>query len=37
MYVIRRIVLYPPQNYFQLSEEKLKCYTKKQLNQGYWI
>lgn len=23
--------------YFQLSKEKLKCYTKKQLNQGHWI
>lgn len=23
--------------YFQLSKEKLRCYTKKQLNQGHWI
>ena len=23
--------------YFQLSKEKLKCYTKKQLHQGHWI
>ena len=23
--------------YFQLSKQELKCYTKKQLNQGHWI
>ncbi|MCX2430375.1 DUF6922 domain-containing protein [Pedobacter sp. GR22-10] len=23
--------------YFQLSKEKLRCYTKKQLHQGHWI
>ena len=23
--------------YFQLSKTELKCYTKKQLNQGHWI
>jgi hypothetical protein len=23
--------------YFQLSNNELKCYTKKQLNQGHWI
>lgn len=23
--------------YFLLNKEKLKCYTKKQLNQGHWI